>query len=30
LENVRFDATTDTVTARVSWKFGRPEAKPLK
>jgi opacity protein-like surface antigen len=29
-ETVRFDATTDTVTARVSWRWGRPEAAPLK
>ena len=24
------DASSDTVTARVSWKLGRPEARPLK
>ena len=32
LENVRFDATTDTITARVSWRWGREAAapKPLK
>jgi outer membrane immunogenic protein len=24
------DATTDTVTARVSWRWGRPDAAPLK
>ena len=30
LENAQFDATTETITARVSWKFGRPEVKPLK
>jgi opacity protein-like surface antigen len=31
LEPVRFDATTDTVMARVSWRWGRePAAAPLK
>jgi outer membrane immunogenic protein len=31
LERVRFDASTDTVEARVSWRWGRPEAAaPLK
>jgi outer membrane immunogenic protein len=30
LENVKFDATTDTVSARVSWRWGRPDAAPLK
>ena len=30
LEKVKFDATTDTVSARVSWRWGRPEAAPLK
>ena len=31
LENVKFDATTtDDVSARVSWRWGRPEAVPLK
>jgi opacity protein-like surface antigen len=30
LENARFDASTDTVTARVSWRWGRPDAAPLK
>jgi opacity protein-like surface antigen len=30
LETVRFDATTDTLTARVSWRWGRPEPAPLK
>jgi outer membrane immunogenic protein len=30
LEKVKFDATTDTVSARVSWRWGRPEAVPLK
>ncbi len=24
------DASVDTITARVSWRWGRPEAKPLK
>ncbi len=24
------EASTDTITARVSWRWGRPEAKPLK
>jgi|SoiMethySBSTD1v2_1073268.scaffolds.fasta_scaffold343553_2 opacity protein-like surface antigen len=28
--DVRNDATTDTLTARVSWRWGRPEPKPLK
>ena len=26
----RADATSDIVTLRASWKFGRPEAAPLK
>jgi opacity protein-like surface antigen len=30
LEKVKFDATTDSVSARVSWRWGRPEAAPLK
>jgi len=31
LERVRFEASTDTVEARVSWRWGRPEAAaPLK
>jgi outer membrane immunogenic protein len=30
LEKVRIDDTTDTVSARVSWRWGRPEAAPLK
>jgi opacity protein-like surface antigen len=30
LERVKFEATTDTVEARVSWRWGRPEAAPLK
>jgi opacity protein-like surface antigen len=30
LETVRFDASTDSIAARVSWRWGRPEAKPLK
>ena len=30
LERLRFDDTTDTVSARVSWRWGRPEAAPLK
>jgi opacity protein-like surface antigen len=32
LEQVQFDATTDTIEARVSWRWGRPEAPaaPLK
>ena len=31
LERLRFEATTDTVEARVSWRWGRPEAAaPLK
>jgi len=30
LENRSIDASSDSVTARVSWKFGRPEAAPLK
>lgn len=30
LETVRFDAATDTVSARVSWRWGRPEPAPLK
>jgi len=30
LENVRFDATTETVTARVTWKFSREVVVPLK
>ncbi len=25
-----FDVSTDTIGARVSWRWGRPEAKPLK
>jgi opacity protein-like surface antigen len=29
-ETVRFDAGTDTVTARVSWRWGREVAAPLK
>jgi len=30
LEQARFDATTDTVTARVSWRFNREVVTPLK
>jgi outer membrane immunogenic protein len=30
LERLRFDDTTDTISARVSWRWGRPEAAPLK
>jgi outer membrane immunogenic protein len=30
LERVVSDATLDTVTARVSWRWGRPEPAPLK
>jgi high affinity Mn2+ porin len=30
LEPARFEATTETITARVSWRWGRPEPKPLK
>jgi opacity protein-like surface antigen len=31
LEGVRFEASTDTIEARVSWRWGRPEAAaPLK
>jgi opacity protein-like surface antigen len=30
LENVRFDATTETVTARVTWRWGREVSAPLK
>jgi len=30
LEPARFDATTDTVTARVSWRFNREVVTPLK
>jgi outer membrane immunogenic protein len=30
LENVRFTDTTDTISARVTWRWGRPEAAPLK
>jgi len=30
LETVQFDATTDTISARLSWKFGRPDVRPLK
>jgi hypothetical protein len=31
VEHVRFaDPTTDSVSARVSWRWGRPEAAPLK
>lgn len=30
LETVRFDSSTDTISARVSWRWGRPEPKPLK
>jgi opacity protein-like surface antigen len=30
LENARFDASSDQVTARVTWRWGRPEAAPLK
>jgi opacity protein-like surface antigen len=30
LEHVRLDATTDSVEARVTWRWGRPEAAPLK
>jgi outer membrane immunogenic protein len=30
VEPVRMDATTDSVEARVSWRWGRPEAAPLK
>jgi opacity protein-like surface antigen len=26
----RIEASTDTVTARVSWRWGRPEPAPLK
>ena len=29
-DNASFDVTADTVTLRVSWKFGRPEPAPLK
>jgi opacity protein-like surface antigen len=30
LENVRFSDSTDSITARVTWRWGRPEAAPLK
>jgi outer membrane immunogenic protein len=30
LESVRFSDTTDSVTARVTWRWGRPDAAPLK
>jgi len=30
VEPARFDATTDTITARVSWKFSREAPAPLK
>jgi opacity protein-like surface antigen len=30
LENVRFGDTTDSISARVSWRWGRPDAAPLK
>jgi hypothetical protein len=30
LEYVRFGDTTDSISARVSWRWGRPEAAPLK
>jgi outer membrane immunogenic protein len=30
LENVKFTDTTDTISARVTWRWGRPEAAPLK
>jgi opacity protein-like surface antigen len=30
LEPVRFSDTTDSITARVTWRWGRPEAAPLK
>jgi opacity protein-like surface antigen len=30
LERLKFDDTTDTVSARVSWRWGRPDAAPLK
>jgi opacity protein-like surface antigen len=30
LEGVRFSDTTDSVSARVTWRWGRPEAAPLK
>jgi outer membrane immunogenic protein len=30
VERLRQDLTTDSITARVSWRFGRPEPAPLK
>jgi opacity protein-like surface antigen len=30
VERVQFGDTTDTVSARVSWRWGRPDAAPLK
>jgi outer membrane immunogenic protein len=29
-DNLRLDATTDTIMVRTSWRWGRPEAAPLK
>jgi outer membrane immunogenic protein len=29
-DNVRWDLATDSVSARVSWRWGRPDAVPLK
>jgi len=30
LETTKFSDTTDSISARVSWRWGRPEAAPLK